>query len=196
MALEQNKMTQEELWGPELAKLQELLAKTELVETRKWGMPTYTLNKKNVVGIGCFKNFIALWFHQGAFLSDPLKVLTSAQSGKTKGMRHWRFTSLSEMDDEKILMYLLEAVENEKQGKRIKVEPKTKNATAMPVELQTALGKSPEALDKFASMSPSHQEEYRAYVVEAKREETRIRRSEKCLNLILQGSGLNDKYRK
>jgi Uncharacterized protein conserved in bacteria len=49
------------LWESELEALKAILAKTELVETVKWGAPTYTLNGKNVLGIGGFTNYFAIW---------------------------------------------------------------------------------------------------------------------------------------
>jgi uncharacterized protein YdeI (YjbR/CyaY-like superfamily) len=43
-----------------------------------------------VVGIGSFKSYFGLWFHQGALLSDDENVLINAQEGKTKALRQWR----------------------------------------------------------------------------------------------------------
>ncbi|MDH3698534.1 MAG: DUF1801 domain-containing protein, partial [Flavobacteriaceae bacterium] len=59
--------------------LREIAAKTEFVETLKWGGPVYTIDNKNVLMIGAFKNHFGLWFFNGSYLSDPKKVLESAQ---------------------------------------------------------------------------------------------------------------------
>ena len=59
---------------------------TELLETIKWGVPVYTLNDKNVLGMGAFKSYVGIWFFQGAFLDDPQKKLINAQEGKTKAL--------------------------------------------------------------------------------------------------------------
>lgn len=44
----------------ELILLRTIINFTELDETVKWGMPTYCLKGKNVLGIGALKNYICL----------------------------------------------------------------------------------------------------------------------------------------
>jgi uncharacterized protein YdeI (YjbR/CyaY-like superfamily) len=39
------------------------------------------------VGIGGFKSYFGLWFHQGALLTDKAGVLINAQEGRTKALR-------------------------------------------------------------------------------------------------------------
>ncbi|MFT6866126.1 MAG: hypothetical protein ACJA08_000955 [Cyclobacteriaceae bacterium] len=56
-----------------LHKLRSILNSTELTETLKWGIPTYTVNGKNLVGIGAFKTYVGLWFFNGSFLKDEEK---------------------------------------------------------------------------------------------------------------------------
>jgi len=85
-------------WEKELKYLRGVLKKTELIETVKWGMPVYTIDNKNVIGLTGFKKFFGLWFYQGSFLSDPHKLLRNAQEGKTKGMRHMNWTDKKEVD--------------------------------------------------------------------------------------------------
>ena len=43
-----------------ISKLRALLLKTELKETYKWNAPVYTINGKNVVGLGRFKNHFGI----------------------------------------------------------------------------------------------------------------------------------------
>lgn len=74
-------------------------------------MPIYTLDTMNVVGMGAFKSYFGLWFFNGATLSDEHGVLINAQEGKTKSLRQWRFTSADELDDQRILAYLEEAID-------------------------------------------------------------------------------------
>jgi len=73
-------------WQAELLDLRRILLSTELKETIKWGMPCYTHNGQNIVGMGGFKSYFGLWFHQGVFLSDSAKILINAQTGKTKAL--------------------------------------------------------------------------------------------------------------
>ncbi|WP_264565030.1 DUF1801 domain-containing protein [Flavobacterium sp. N3904] len=109
-------MDKTNIWKTELDLLKSMIAKTELVETTKWGGPVYVFNAKNVIGIAGFKHFFAIWFFKGVHLKDPNKKLVNAQEGITKSMRQWRFTSKEEIDEETILSYIAEAIEIEKQG--------------------------------------------------------------------------------
>ena len=52
-------------WQDVLVPLRKMLLQTELNETIKWGVPTYTLNGKNVVGLARRKPWL------GRFLSGP-----------------------------------------------------------------------------------------------------------------------------
>ena len=45
----------EENWQVELTQLRKILNATELQEEVKWGGPCYTLDGKNVVGMGAFQ---------------------------------------------------------------------------------------------------------------------------------------------
>ena len=74
------------VWGDELRRLREILKTTPLDEEVKWGGPCYTWKGKNVVGVGAFKSYFGLWFHQGALLSDDAGVLINAQEGKTRAL--------------------------------------------------------------------------------------------------------------
>ena len=85
-------------WRDGLTALRNILLETELEETVKWGAPCYVYQKKLVVGIGAFKSYLGLWFHQGALLKDKHKKLINAQEGKTKALRQWRFYDISEID--------------------------------------------------------------------------------------------------
>ena len=96
-------------WATELEILQDIISKTNLVETIKWGMSVYTYNGKNIVGITGFKNHFAIWFYKGVDLKDNGKVLVNAQEGITKSLRQWRFTSKSEINEKLILEYIEEA---------------------------------------------------------------------------------------
>ncbi len=111
-------------WENALVKLRSLLLTTELEEAIKWGAPVYTVNGKNVVGLGAFKFYVGLWFFQGGLLKDEKEKLINAQEGKTKAMRQWRFASEDEMEEQLILEYVAEAIQNQKDGKKIKPQKK------------------------------------------------------------------------
>lgn len=182
-----------EPWVDELMLLREIILTTGLKEEIKWGGPIYTLDGKNVVAIGGFKNFATIWFHQGVFLSDPDKVLVNANEAHTRGLRQWRFTSMKEIKPALVKKYVMEAVRNAKEGKEIK--PEKRAALAVPAELQAAFKKDKLLKAAFQGLTPGRQREYLEYISEAKGEDTRLRRVAKCAPIILSGKGLNEKYK-
>ena len=124
-------------WQPELKRLREILKTTKLNEETKWGAPCYTHNGKNVVGIGSFKSYFGLWFHQGALLKDDKTVLLNAQEGKTKALRQWRMTSAKEINAAVIKRYVKEAIEHIDAGHQIKAD--RSKPVDVPSELRRAL---------------------------------------------------------
>ena len=179
-------------WGEELGLLRTIIQKTELVETTKWGGEIYTINNKNVLGIGGFKNYFTIWFFNGVFLKDSTQVLVNANEGVTKGLRQWRFINASQINEKLIMQYILEAIENEKKGLAIK--PEKKEAMNCDV-LKNELKKDTLLNAAFQKFSPYKQKEFWEYMATAKQEKTKITRLEKIKPMILKGRGLNDKYR-
>ncbi len=180
-------------WNNEIQELRELLASTELKEEIKWGAPAYTLNGKNILGIGAFKNHLGIWFHQGVFLKDLQKKLVNAQEGKTKALRQWRIDKGEIIEKEILLEYVQEAIENCLAGKEIK--PERKKGVSIPPELEQAFEKNSSLKDAYSKLTPGKQREYAGYVSEAKREATKLSRLEKITPMILDGVGLYDKYK-
>ena len=182
-----------DLWTDELGKLREIIAKTELIETQKWGGEVYTINNKNVIGIGGFKNFFTIWFFNGVFLKDEATVLVNANEGTTKGLRQWRFNSISEINEKLILQYISEAIENEKAGLSIKPE---KNEAMKCDFFEKELASNSELNQAFQKFTPFKQKEFWEYMATAKQEKTKHSRLEKIKPMIIENIGLNDKYRK
>ncbi|WP_150450865.1 YdeI/OmpD-associated family protein [Arenibacter lacus] len=176
-----------------IAILREIALKTALVEDYKWGSPVYTIGNKNVVGILAFKSYFGLWFFNGVFLSDPKKVLENAQEGKTKALRHWKFTAITDIDKATVLAYLEEAIANQKKGKVL--VPEKKKKMIVPPQLKQVLEENPSLKTCFTKLPPYKQKQYCEYIAEAKQEKTKRNRLEKCLPLIRQEIGLHDKYR-
>lgn len=181
-------------WENALLELITIAKSTGLEETIKWGAPTYTFKGKNVVGMAAFKSYVGLWFHQGALLKDPAKKLINAQEGTTKALRQWRFSSVDEIDNELVKSYIFEAIENQKRGLEIKPEPKAE--LEIPEELEDAFEADTNLSNKFKQFTNFKQREFIEYVAEAKRADTRQKRTDKVIPMILEGIGLNDKYRK
>ena len=180
-------------WVDEVMLLRELALSVGMEEKIKWGGPAYTINGKNVLGIAGFKNYACLWFHQGALLSDPDKVLFNAQEGTTKAMRQWRFASMKEIKPAQVKKYMKEAVKNMQEGK--KITPQKKAPLVIPELYQNAFKKNKALKTAFEKFTPGRQREFVDYINEAKTEETKLRRLQKTIPMILAGIGYNDKYR-
>lgn len=182
-----------ELWADEQRRLRDILQSTGLTETIKWGGPCYTYKGKNVVGVGAFKSYFGLWFHQGALLADKHDVLINAQSGKTRAQRQWRMQAASDVKAAIIRKYVREACEHIDAGREIR--PDRRKPLVVPDDLRAALRRRKGATAAFNGMRKGLQREYADYVGDAKRDDTRKRRIEKILPMIIAGKGLNDRYR-
>lgn len=150
--------------------LRQIINSTQLEETIKWHSPVYELNGKKLVGIGAFKNHFSLWFFNGVFLKDESKLLEKAQE-TTKALRQMRFESLEDIDENVVLSYIKEAIENQKLGKELNPERKGKTVV-IPKELQKELKADSAFLGAFKIITPGRHCEYCKYIATAKREET------------------------
>ncbi|WP_075340897.1 YdeI/OmpD-associated family protein [Tenacibaculum agarivorans] len=184
-----------EKWTQELQLLRSFLLELDVQEDIKWGLPAYIYKKKNIMGMSAFKNYFGLWFHQGVFLKDEFKVLINAQEGKTKAMRQWRFNSIQDLDKNMIQQYVLEAMHNIELGKELKPN-RAQKKIEIPDVLLSQFEKNRELNEKFNSLSLTKKREFIEYISEAKRETTKQNRLVKIIPMILNGIGLNDKYRK
>jgi uncharacterized protein YdeI (YjbR/CyaY-like superfamily) len=179
-------------WHEELSQLRLIFLTMEMEETIKWGMPTYTVNGKNVAGLGAFKSYVGIWFHNGALLQDKNKKLINAQEGKTSGLRQMRFSSTEDIVPLMIIEYINEAVENQRAGKEIKAN--RDKELIIPQQLVDKLHVDQSFSQNFKKLSKSKQREYAEYISEAKREETKRNRMEKIIPMINAEMGMNDRY--
>lgn len=180
-------------WREELDILHAIIVKAQLTETVKWGAPVFTFKGKNIVGFAGFKNYFALWFYQGVFLKDDAKVLINAQEEVTKALRQWRFSSKEEINEELILSYIREAIENVNLGNEVKVTPKPKVIDAL---FQSVLDKDENLNQQFLKFSSAKQNEFMDFVFSAKRDVTKLNRIEKIKVLILTQKSLHEIYKK
>lgn len=177
-----------------LTLLRNIINSTELEESIKWNAPIYALDGKNVIGLGAFKQHFGIWFFNGVFLKDEKNLLQSAQE-KTKGLRQMRFESINDIDKNSVLAYVKEAIENQRLGKEIKPIKTTKKDIVVPEGLRKHLKENTVLFDAFKLLTPSKQREYCEFIAEAKRDATKQTRLDKITPMILQGIGLNDKYK-
>lgn len=181
-------------WEDKLRLLQRIILENpDVTETVKWNIPVYTVNGKNVIGISAFKAHAGLWFYQGALLKDEAKVLINAQEGKTQAMRQWRFSMEDIIPEDLVKTYIDEAIQNQKEGKVVIMKKST--ATELPEELITVLKADTLLKTAFEALSNYKQKEYAEHISSAKRAATKESRLNKIIPMILEGKGLNDKYR-
>lgn len=181
-----------EKWKSQLETIRAILVETEMEETIKWGSPSYILDSNILISLVGFKNHCAIWFHQGVFLEDAKSVLTNAQEGTTRGMRQLRIIEGDKLNKGLVKAYVIETIANHRAGKKIATVKKELN---VPAELSEALEKDKKLTAAYKALTPGRQREYADHIAGAKQKKTRLARVSKAVPLILQGVGLNDKYK-
>lgn len=178
-------------WQDEMIKLRQIVLDCGLTEELKWGVPCYTLEKRNILIIHSFKAYCALLFFKGALLKDTRRLLIQ-QTENTQAARQIRFTHLQEISQlEPILKeYIYEAMEVERAG--LKVEFRKHTELLFPVELEHKLREIPALKAAFEALTPGRQRAYNLYFSAPKQAKTREARVEKCVQQILAGKGLNE----
>ena len=178
-------------WQEELEQLRNICLDCQLNEELKWGCPSYTLQKDNIVLIHAFKEYCALLFFKGALLKNTNNILIQ-QTENVQSARQIRFTSLQQIIDLTpiIKAHIFEAIEVEKAG--LKVDFKKTTEFTMVHEFQTKLDENNALKKAFEALTPGRQRAYLLHFSAAKQSKTREDRIEKCTPLILNGKGLND----
>ena len=178
-------------WHKELEKLRNIILDCGLEEELKWGVPCYSINKRNILLIHTFKDYCALLFFKGALLNDPEDILIQ-QSKNVQSARQVRFTNLKEIVRMQSILktYVYEAIEIEKAGLRVKL--KKTEEYVIPEEFQKRLNKIPALKKAFKALTPGRQRGYLLYFSQAIQSKTRESRIEKYMPQILKGKGLND----
>jgi uncharacterized protein YdeI (YjbR/CyaY-like superfamily) len=178
-------------WQEEFEKLRMIILDFQLTEELKWGVPCYTLQKKNIVLIHGFKEYCALLFFKGALLHDVHGILIK-QTENVQASRQIRFTHVREIVQmEPILKaFIHEAIEVEKAG--LKVNFKKNTEFVIPEEFKNKSDEFPALKTAFDALTPGRQRAYILYFSEPKQSKTRESRVEKCMQKILKGKGLND----
>jgi len=182
-------------WQEAYQKLRSTILDTELIEELKWGVPCYTYKGANVVLIHGFKEYCALLFHKGVLLQDPESILIQ-QTENVQAARQIRFADLQQIvaKEATLKTYIYEAIEVERLGLRVNL--KKTSEFNMPEELQNALDENPELKEAFESLTPGRQRGYLLHFSQPKQSKTRTSRIQKCIPLIFDGKGWNDRVKK
>ena len=176
-------------WRELLLSIRRLVLKSGLTEERKWGVPCYTWEGKNVVIIGALKEYCSISFFKGALLADDSGLLQKPGDNSNAG-RVIRLTHLSQLsaNESQILSLIRQSIEIERKGL---VVPKNSQPIPTPQELQDRFDESPVFESAFRSLTPGRQKEYLLYFSQAKQSATRIARIERYYQKILAGKSLS-----
>ena len=178
-------------WQEEIKKLRMIVLDCQLTEELKWGVPCYTLEKSNIVLMHGFKEYCAILFVKGALLKDAKGILIQ-QTENVQSARQIRFTNVREIAKFETILkaYIKEAIEVEKAG--LKVDFKKTSEFKIPMEFQNKLDENLALKEAFYALTPGRQRAYIFYFSQPKLSKTRESRVEKCMDLILDGMGLDD----
>lgn len=153
-------------------------------ETIKWGMPHFTVDGRNVIGLAAFKAHAAVVIHH--------EERTGSEDGKGGMGALGKLQSLADLptDDELIARFQARPA--------ALAQPKAKRASKpelpVPSDLTKALDASSAARATFDGFAPSHRREYVEWILDAKRDETRARRVAQTVEWLAEGRKRNWKY--
>jgi|SRR3954469_6043195 len=178
-------------WQEELEQLRSVVLACGLTEELKWGVPTYTFQKSNIVLLHVFKEYCAILFFKGVLLKDSKGILIQ-QTENVQTARQIRFTNVKEIVKLKTTLkaYIYEAIEVEKAG--LKAPMKKTKEYSIPEEFQKKLDKTTALKKAFYALTPGRQRGYLLYFSSAKQSKTREDRVEKYIPKIMSGKGLDD----
>lgn len=180
-------------WTQELKQLRRIVLECGLTEELKWSQPCYTYKDKNILMMTAFKEYAALVFFKGALMQDEKSILV--EPGKSsQSVRQVRFTDVKDIIkmEPTLKAYIYEAIEVEKTGLKVNFK---ENPEPIPDELQQKLDENPELKAAFEALKPGRQRGYILYFSQPNQSKTRTARIEKYIPKILNGEGLNDKYK-
>jgi len=180
-------------WIPELERLRTIVVECGLTEACKWGVPCYTFDDKNILLVSAFKAHCSISFFKGSLLNDTKNFLI--KPGKnSQAVRSIQFTSLGMITklESNIKTFIYEAIEVEKAGLKVNFK---KHSEPIPEELEKKFQDDPILKSAFESLTPGRQRGYLLYFSAPKQAKTTVTRIEKCIGKILNGVGLNDKYK-
>jgi len=179
-------------WQKEVDKLRQIALGCGLTEETKWSKPCFTCREKNVAIIIPLKDACALSFFKGVLLRDPKHILQKVGE-HTQAGRWIKFTSLKEISAAQATLesYLREAIEAELSGRKVAL--KKAADYALPQELQTRLNATPKLRAAFDALTPGRRKSYILHIAGAKQTTTRAARVQRCIPMILNGRGFNER---
>jgi uncharacterized protein YdeI (YjbR/CyaY-like superfamily) len=160
-------------------------------ETLKWGMPTYMYGGAILASMAAFKQHASFGYWKHA--------LVMGEGVARDGMGSYgKMASVKDVPPKKTLAADIKRAMQLNTDK-VKAPAARKSATPKPApdapeDLVAALKKNAKARKAFDAFPPSAKRDYVAWIVEAKREETRAKRLVQAVEWMAEGKRRNWKY--
>ena len=171
---------------PILIHLRELVHRAcpDAEETIKWGRPFYTRDGRMLAMMAAFKAHVTFGFWR----RDAPGIERSDEAGGQFG----RLTALTDLPaDEALVSLIRDAASSTSARREGRKRPAPRPMPDIPEDLADALRAQGAAADGLARLPPGKQREYLAWVIEAKRPETRARRVALAVEQLAEGKSLN-----
>jgi uncharacterized protein YdeI (YjbR/CyaY-like superfamily) len=177
-------------WNEELHVIRDIILTTGITEERKWGVPCYTDNGKNIILLSALKDAATLSFLKGSLIDDVHGMLI-APGKNSQSARYMKFTSIEEINTTKpiIVKYIEQALEIERNGKKVEFK---KEDDPIPDELTEAFEKNPPLKTAFYALTPGRRRGYLLHFNQAKQSATKISRINANMKKIMSGKGFNE----
>ena len=160
-----------------------------LEETLKWGVPHFVLGGQNLAGMAAFKQHATFGFWRDEEVTGSLR-----NKGAMGSMG--RLASLADLPgDDAMAAWIIKAAALCGEGKSKRPAPERKAVLDLPDDLGAALKGNAAAQGHWDAFSPGKRRDYVEWVLEAKREETRIKRIETIVAQVAEGKDRNWKYK-
>ncbi|MFN7875025.1 MAG: YdeI/OmpD-associated family protein [Pirellula sp.] len=178
-------------WQDELKSLREIVLDCGLTEERKWGIPCYTIEGKNVSIVSAVKSYASISFFKGVLISDHHNILEKP-GANCQSDRVVKFTSVAAIRslEPALREYIHQAIEIERSGEKVKFDAKLE--LELPIELANRLAFSAELKRAWEILTPGRKRGYILFISAAKQSKTRDARIDKYIPSILQGKGMHD----
>ena len=158
-------------------------------ETLKWGVPHFVLNGQNLAGMAAFKEHATFGFWR-----DEEVTGSPRDTGAMGSMG--RLATLADLPpDGQMAAWIVKAAALCAGGKPKRPKPAPKAALDLPGDLGAALKADAAAQGHWDGFSPGKRRDYIEWVLEAKREETRVKRIETIVAQVAEGKDRNWKYK-
>jgi uncharacterized protein YdeI (YjbR/CyaY-like superfamily) len=163
----------------------------DVEETIKWSVPAFTYKDSMLAAMSAHKEHCRLIFWKGDLIQGPHgEPAGPAALGKP--------AKLSDLPPRpQLLSYVRQAAKLNAAGVKLtrsRAKKPGKPAASMPADFNAALKKKKTALQNFASFTDAQRRDYIEWVMDAKREATRVKRIDTAVAWIAEGKTRNWKY--